>query len=360
MKILTMVGARPQFIKSAPVSQALRAAGLSEIIVHTGQHYDPLMSAVFFEELGLTPPARNLGVGSGRHGDQTGRMLKALEDVLLDERPNWVVVYGDTNSTLAGALAAAKMHIPIAHVEAGLRSFNRRMAEEVNRVIADHLSTLLFAPTSDAVRNLAAEGIVPPAVHRVGDVMLDAVRMFGALAQERSRIIHRLKLEPRSYVLATIHRAENTDDPLILNAIFHGLIDLSREWRVVMPLHPRTRDVLDEDLKTSFASAGGVLINPVGYLDMLMLERQARLIATDSGGVQKEAFFHGVPCVTLRDETEWTELVALGWNTLLPPGRAGLLRETAVALAAKKKIEASPYGDGQAAQAIAACLAGVD
>ena len=357
MKILTVVGARPQFIKSAPVSQALHAAGLREVVLHTGQHYDATMSAVFFEELGLLPAAYNLGVGSGPHGEQTGRMLEGIEKVALAEQPDWVLVYGDTNSTLAGALAAAKLHIPVAHVEAGLRSFNRRMAEEINRILVDHISTLLFAPTEVAAGNLAAEGIATSAVRRVGDVMYDSVLLFCARAQQHSRILKTLLLEPRSYVLVTVHRAENTDSPAALAAIFAGLVDLCRERRVVLPLHPRMRAVLDADIRTAFAAAGAVLTEPVGYLDMLQLECNAALIVTDSGGVQKEAFFHRVPCVTLRDETEWSELVALGWNTLLPPARAHLLRETALVACQKRTHEASPYGDGRASWRIAACLA---
>ena len=360
MKVLTVVGARPQFIKSAPVSQALRAAGLREVVLHTGQHYDGTMSAVFFEELGLLPAAYNLGVGSGPHGEQTGRMLEGIEKVALAEQPDWVLVYGDTNSTLAGALAAAKLHIPIAHVEAGLRSFNRRMAEEINRILVDHVSTLLFAPTEVAAGNLAAEGIATSAVRQVGDVMYDSVLLFRVRAQQHSRILQTLRLEPKSYVLVTVHRAENTDSPAALAAIFAGLVDLCRERCVVLPLHPRMRSVLDADIRNAFAAAGGVLTEPVGYLDMLQLECNAALIVTNSGGVQKEAFFHRVPCVTLRDETEWTELVALGWNTLLPPARAHLLRDTALVAYQKRAREASPYGDGRASWRIAACLAESD
>jgi UDP-GlcNAc3NAcA epimerase len=357
MKIVTIVGARPQFIKSAPVSRALRAAGLSEVVVHTGQHYDAAMSDLFFEELELAQPQHHLGIGSGPHGQQTGRMLGAIEEVLLQERPDWALVYGDTNSTLAGALAAAKLHIPVAHVEAGARSFNRRMPEEINRVTADHLSALLFAASRVAVANLRKEGIAEHAVHFVGDVMFDAQLLFSSLAEHRSQILGRLGLGTKDYALATIHRAENTDDADRMRAIFDGMTDLAGELKVVLPLHPRTRAVLDREIREAFGAAGGILIDPVGYLDMLMLERHAALIVTDSGGVQKEAFFAQVPCITLRDETEWTELVELGWNTLLSPARAHALRECARTARAQKGKSAAPYGDGKAAELVAARLA---
>jgi len=357
MKILTIVGARPQFIKSAPVSQALRAAELQEIVVHTGQHYDSTMSAVFFEDLGLSEPAYHLGVGSGPHGQQTGRMLEAIEKVAQREMPGWVLIYGDTNSTLAGALAAAKLHIPIAHVEAGLRSFNRRMPEEVNRVVADQLSTLLFASTDVAVRNLVAEGIASEKIRQVGDVMFDATVMFAAKAERQSTILDQHKLAPKSFALATVHRAENTDVRDHLEAIFKGLTELSKDIRVVLPLHPRTSGALVPELQKRFTAAGGLLIDPAGYLDMLMLERHAALVITDSGGVQKEAFFQRVPCITLREETEWTELVELGWNTLLSPKRAQELPQLAAAVRGKIGATASPYGDGSASRLIAAWLA---
>jgi len=357
MKIVTIVGARPQFIKSAPVSRAFGRAGLTEIVVHTGQHYDAAMSDLFFEELELAQPQHHLGIGSGPHGQQTGRMLAAIEEVLLREKPDWALVYGDTNSTLAGALAAAKLHVPVAHVEAGARSFNRRMPEEINRVAADHVSSLLFAASKTAVANLRKEGIAESTIDFVGDVMFDAQLLFSSLAERRSQVLDRLGLKPKSYALATIHRAENTDDAERLRAIFKGMIDLAAEVRVVLPLHPRTRGVLDSECRDAFGAAGGILIDPVGYLDMLMLERHAALVVTDSGGVQKEAFFSQVPCITLRDETEWTELVELGWNTLLPPGHADTLRACARTVRTQKGKSATPYGDGKAAERIAARLA---
>jgi UDP-GlcNAc3NAcA epimerase len=357
MKILTIVGARPQFIKSAPVSRALRRAGFTEVIVHTGQHYDPSMSDLFFDELELVRPDHHLGIGSGPHGQQTGRMLAAIEDVLLQQKPDWAVVYGDTNSTLAGALAAAKLHIPVAHVEAGARSFNRRMPEEINRIAADHLSSLLFAASKAAVANLHKEGVAEHAIHFVGDVMFDALLMFRDAAERRSSILARLALTTKSYALATIHRAENTDSPNRLRAIFAGLAGLAADLRVVLPLHPRTRAALDRASCDAFESAGGILSDPVGYLDMLMLERHAALIVTDSGGVQKEAFFNGVPCITLREETEWIELVELGWNTLLSPACAHALRDCARSARAREGRKATPYGEGNAAALIAARFA---
>lgn len=349
MKVLTVIGARPQFIKAAAVSRALLAMGTdTEFLIHTGQHYDANMSDVFFEELGIPAPTRHLGIGSAPHGAQTGQMLAQLEAVMEELRPEWVLVYGDTNSTLAGALAAAKLHIPVAHVEAGLRSHNRRMPEEVNRVVTDHLSTVCFAPTEGAVRLLASEGIGGEAVMQVGDVMYDVALYHGAQAESRVALLDRLGLRPKGYALATIHRAENTDDPTRLEAIFQGLEAFSQELPVVLPLHPRTRKMLG-----GRAPGKGLrLIDPVGYLDMVLLEKQAALIATDSGGVQKEAYFHQVPCVTLRDETEWTELLDLGWNRLAPPRSADEVFQGLRSALGTQGRSANPYGHGAAAQAI--------
>ncbi|WP_414578366.1 non-hydrolyzing UDP-N-acetylglucosamine 2-epimerase [Anabaena sp. CCY 9402-a] len=320
MKILTIVGARPQFIKAAAVSRKLQShPDIQEVLVHTGQHYDENMSDVFFQELEIPVPEYHLGIGSHTHGMQTGRMLAEIEQVLLKELPDWVLVYGDTNSTLAGTIAAVKLHIPVAHVEAGLRSFNRRMPEEINRVLTDHAANLLFAPTTAAVENLRQEGIAPEKIHLVGDVMYDAAIEYGIKAELKSSILDHLGLTPQKYILTTIHRAENTDDPKRLEAIFTGLIAISRNIPVVLPLHPRTRAALSRTELWESAGQSLQLIEPVGYLDMVMLEKNAQLIATDSGGVQKEAFFYRVPCVTLREETEWVELVQLGWNRLLPP-----------------------------------------
>lgn len=366
MKILTVVGARPQFIKAAPVSRALRGTpGWSEILVHTGQHYDAGMSDVFFEELGLPKPDHHLGVGSASHGAQTGRILIALEPVLERERPDWVLIYGDTNSTLAAAVTAVKLHLPVAHVEAGLRSWNRRMPEEINRVLADHASDLLFPPTAAAVDNLRREGIPDARVRLVGDVMFDAALLFADEAERRSDALERLAVRPEGYVLATVHRAENTDDRARLGAILAGLTHVARSTPVVLPLHPRTRARLAADdpaALTDLGAAGVRVTEPVGFLDMVRLERHAAVIATDSGGVQKEAFFHRVPCVTLRDETEWVELVELGWNRLAPPRSAdavaGAVAEALADRTARRaRATPSPYGDGHAALAIRDALA---
>ncbi len=320
MKITTIVGARPQFIKAAPVSSKLRStSNIQEVLVHTGQHYDENMSDVFFQELEIPSPDYHLGIGSGNHGAQTGRMLEEIEKVLLTEKPDWVLVYGDTNSTLAGALCAAKLHIPIAHVEAGLRSFNRRMPEEINRVLTDHAANILFAPTTAAVENLRNEGILEKKVHLVGDVMYDAAIYYGAIASQKSKVLEYLSLTPQNYILATVHRAENTDNLSRLQAIFSGLTAVAKKIPVVLPLHPRTRAALSRNGLLEEMTHNLQLIEPVGYLDMVMLEKNSLLIATDSGGVQKEAFFYQVPCVTLREETEWVELVQSGWNKLIPP-----------------------------------------
>ena len=352
MRILTVLGARPQFIKAAAVSRRLRERpDVREILVHTGQHYDENMSDVFFRELELPDPNYHLGVGSGSHGAQTGRMLERIEEVLLKERPDVVLVYGDTNSTLAGALAAAKLHVPVAHVEAGLRSFNRNMPEEINRVLTDHIARWLFAPTPTAVNNLKREGIAGAGVVLVGDVMYDLALMIGG----RHGSVDRWGLSPGQYVLATIHRAENTDDPARLAAIFDGLNALAKRIPVVIPLHPRTLAVLGADA-ADFAVR---IIDPVGYFDMACLEKNARLIVTDSGGVQKEAFFHRVPCVTLRDETEWIELVEIGWNRIIPPRSAdAVCKGIIAALGAVPAAEppADLYGGGHAAERIVQVL----
>lgn len=349
MKIVTIVGARPQFIKAAAVSRALRAKDqIIEKIVHTGQHFDANMSKVFFDELAIPPPDFNLGIGGGTHGQNTGRMLEAVESVLLQERPDWVLVYGDTDSTLAGALAAAKLSISIAHVEAGLRSFNHSMPEEINRVLTDHASDLLFAPTDAAYRNLTYEGINASKIACVGDVMYDAALHYGALAEQCSTILSRLELHPSDYVLATIHRQENTDSPARLDNILKGLVD--SDWPVVLPLHPRTRQRIAA--LPQFHRGSLRLIDPVGYLDMIMLEKNARLIATDSGGVQKEAYFHRVPCLILRDETEWVELIEIGANQLVGATRDAI--RSAINQAVLPTVPATAlYGDGQASAAIA-------
>jgi len=356
VRIVSIVGARPQFIKAAVVSRALRSQpDIQEVFLHTGQHYDANMSDVFFQELDIPRPDYHLGIGGGTHGQNTGRMLEAIEGVLLKEQPNWVLVYGDTDSTLAGALAAVKLHIPVAHVEAGLRSFNRRMPEEINRVLTDHAADLLFAPTETAVANLRREGVPDERIALVGDVMYDAAIFYASMAEERSSILETLGLNPREYILATVHRAENTDSPARLKAIFTALSQVAETLPVVLPLHPRTRKTLAANNLGELAQSVR-LIDPVGYLDMVMLEKHARLIVTDSGGVQKEAFFHQVPCVTLRAETEWGELVEAGWNYLVAPITPHVVQEAIWARLDAIGQEVKLYGNGHAATRIARML----
>jgi UDP-GlcNAc3NAcA epimerase len=350
-----VVGARPQFIKASVISRAIaaRSREVSEVMVHTGQHFDANMSDVFFSELEMVPPSYNLGISGGHHGDMTGRMLSAIEKVLLDERPDWVLVYGDTNSTLAGALAAAKIHVPVAHVEAGLRSFNMAMPEEINRKLTDHVSTLLLCPTETAVANLAKEGL-HQRVHNVGDVMYDVALHMRDKAARLSTIRERLGLAERSYVLATCHREENTSDPQRFARIMKGIAEVARFLPVVFPLHPRTASMIGQDGRV--ALHGVAIIEPLGYLDMVALEQAARVILTDSGGVQKEAFFYGVPCVTMRDETEWVETVSLRRNVLVG---ASTERIVAAVRAAPDVADAplvSPYGNGHSAETIVSHL----
>lgn len=353
MKILTVIGARPQFIKAAAVSRALENTGwdVSEVMVHTGQHFDRNMSQVFFEELEIPEPKYNLGVSGGSHGRMTGRMLAGIEKVIQHECPDVVVVHGDTNSTLAGALAAVKLHCPVAHVEAGLRSFNRRMPEEINRVLTDHASTALFCPTRAAVENLKREGITE-SVWLTGDVMYDSALYYSQLAERRSDILERLSLGKGEYYLATIHRAENTDEITRLRSILQALeaVDL----QVVLPLHPRTRKTLKHhDLEVRNVR----LLEPVSYLDMLALENHTRAIATDSGGVQKEAYFAGVPCITLREETEWVELVEAGWNRVVGTDPTAIAAAFEWAKSANRSADRqSLYGDGHAAESIVEVL----
>lgn len=353
MRIATIVGARPQFIKAAVLSIAFRETGIEEILIHTGQHYDYEMSELFFEQLGLAPPAHNLGVGSASHGVQTARILEGIEEILLAEKFDLLVVYGDTNSTLAGALAAAKLLIPVAHVEAGLRSFNRRMPEEVNRVLTDHVSDLLFAPTETAVTNLIREGIDPAKIHLTGDVMFDAVLRFQPLfAKERERMLASLLLEEQRYFVATIHRAENTDDRERLDAITRALETIAEEiGPVVWPVHPRTRAKL---ASSGQGLARVQLIDPIGYLEMQALLGSARGALTDSGGLQKEAAFHGVPTITLRDETEWTETVEAGANVLVG---ASFDRILAAARAANGRVSPpAGFGRGEAGRTTAQAI----
>jgi len=367
MKILTVVGARPQFIKAAPVSRVLRRQH-TEVLLHTGQHYDTTMSAVFFDELDIAQPDYNLGIGSGPHGAQTGAMLTGIEQVLLAEQPDVVLVYGDTNSTLAAALSAAKLHIPVAHVEAGLRSFNRRMPEEINRLLTDHLARWLFCPTQTAVDNLRAEGVTT-GVWQVGDVMVDAMNYYLPIAQSRPPLFPRrdggwrmegggwrmeaeAEVEAGSYYLVTLHRPRNVDDPARLAGILSVLGELDRP--VLLPAHPRTVRAIE--------AAGLVLpssvwiMQPVGYLDMLALEANAHRILTDSGGVQKEAYLVGVPCITLREETEWVETVEVGWNQLVGADPAAIL--AAVSSPRPEGRAGALFGDGKASQRIVRILTG--
>ncbi|MCW5937029.1 MAG: UDP-N-acetylglucosamine 2-epimerase (non-hydrolyzing) [Fimbriimonadaceae bacterium] len=353
LRVLTVVGARPQFIKAAAVSRAFaKATGVEESILHTGQHYDDAMSEQFFRELKIPTPCWNLGVGSSSHGAQTGRMLEQIEAVLLEARPDWVLVYGDTNSTLAGALASVKLHIPVAHVEAGLRSFNRRMPEEINRVLTDHAADLLFAPTETAVKNLADEGLTGEKVVNCGDVMYDVALASREDAARMGDALHRFGVKPGGFVLATVHRAENTDDPERLRNLVHGFAIVARQLPVVMPLHPRTRASAEASGLDLGAHAGVVVTEPVGYIEMAALESEAAVVATDSGGVQKEAYFHGRPCVTLRDETEWVELVQMGWNTLCPPNSPAAVAEAVLGAIGRKGAEGTPYGEGRASELI--------
>jgi len=353
MRVVTVVGARPQFIKAAPVSAALRAVGVEEVLLHTGQHYDDAMSGAFFAELGLAEPAHNLGAGSGSHAAQTARMLTGIEEVLFAESPDWVVVYGDTNSTLAGALAAAKLHIPVAHVEAGLRSFDRRMPEEVNRIVADHLATLCLAPSPAAVAHLRSEGITESVV-QVGDVMVDSLHRIAASLPAVPPLAAAHGMEPGEYLVCTLHRAATTDDPARLAQAIDLLGGMGMP--VIFSVHPRTRAALgrsglDRHLA---ASANVVPVGPLGYSELLGLVARARAVLTDSGGLQKEAYCLGTQCITLRAETEWVETVDAGWNSVvdLDAARARAALERGVPAGERAEL----YGDGHAAERIAAEL----
>lgn len=348
MKILTVVGARPQFVKAAAVSRVLREKH-TEVLVHTGQHYDERMSEVFFHELGIPQPDYNLEVGSAGHSVQTGEMLIRMETIFEKEEPDWVLVYGDTNSTLAGALVASKLHIPVAHVEAGLRSFNREMPEEINRVLTDHVSQLLLCPAQKAADNLKLEGVTF-GVHVVGDVMYDAVLRHSEAAQKKSTVLDALGLKIKKYLLVTVHRASNVDDTGKLLNILETFSMLGET--VVFPIHPRTRKAIQA---TGFSLGENIkLIEPVGYLDMLCLEKNARMILTDSGGVQKEAYWFGTPCITLREETEWVETVETGWNRVVGVERERILN--AVYSFAAPSARPNLFGDGDASQKIVRLL----
>lgn len=363
MKIATIIGARPQFIKAAPVSRAIAEHNrLTEVIVHTGQHFDADMSDVFFKELNIPKPDYNLGINSASHGAMTGRMLEKIEEILIKEKPDWVLVYGDTNSTLAGALAAVKLHIPIAHVEAGLRSFNREMPEEHNRVLADHCADILFCPTEKAVNNLKKEGFTNiatnpspvisnpyslPLLTNVGDTMYDAALQFSEIAQRRSTILQDLEIKPKEYFLATVHRPYNTDIPENLESIISAFLEINEP--IIFSVHPRTRQCLINS-KLSIQNSKLRCISPVGYLDMLILEQNAKTILTDSGGMQKEAYFFGVPCVTMRTETEWVETVEEGWNVVVGADREKIISASRTSKTDHPRPEL--YGDGRAADKI--------
>jgi UDP-GlcNAc3NAcA epimerase len=358
IKIVTVVGARPQFIKAAAVSRAINcrnelslSPAIIEKIVHTGQHYDDNMSKVFFDELEIARPDYNLGVGSALHGEQTAQMLEGIEDVLVKEKPDFCLVYGDTNSTLAGALAPVKLHIPAGHVEAGLRSFNRRMPEEINRIVADHVSDILFCPTQTAVENLVKEGIVQ-GVYKTGDVMYDCMLFYAKKGEPVSQgLLKSLNVRPKSYYLTTVHRAENTDCIARLTQIVEALNEISTsEFPVILPLHPRTVSYV-EKYGLEFGSDVKV-IEPVSYLEMLVLEKNASVILTDSGGVQKEAYWFSVPCVTLRDETEWVETVESGWNTLAGADKDRIIKGIRGGDKLRDESAESIYGNGDASERI--------
>jgi UDP-GlcNAc3NAcA epimerase len=352
MRVATIIGARPQFVKAAALSATLRAVH-EELLIHTGQHYDDNMSGVFFRELELPPVDRHLGVSGASHGQQTGRMLEWIEAVLTDVRPDCAIVFGDTNSTLAGALAAAKLEIPVAHVEAGLRTHCRHMPEEINRVLTDHVSHWLFAPSQTAIAQLAAEGLRRGAF-LVGDLMTDCVRRYAPLAAERSQVLGRLGLRAGEYAVATVHRSATLRAPARLAAVLDVLGRLPLP--VVLPLHPHTAEVLrTSGVDVAGGNGGGHglrAVAPLGYLDMLQLQRHARLILTDSGGMQKEAYSLGVPCVTLRDDTEWVETVAAGWNRLAGTDPAAIRKAAAAALGAMPASRPPLYGDGHVAERI--------
>jgi UDP-GlcNAc3NAcA epimerase len=354
LKIITVVGARPQFIKAAAVSRAISSQFSNQVeekIIHTGQHFDENMSQVFFDELDIPKPHYNLSVSGGSHGAMTGKMLDGIEQVLLKEKPDWLLIYGDTNSTLAGALAASKLHIPIAHVEAGLRSFNMRMPEEINRIVSDRVSTLLFCPTETAVQNLRIEGITR-GVHNVGDVMYDVALYYRERAQKNSRILSNLGVSNKGFVLATCHRAENTDDSQRLASILGAFSEIAKDMPLVLPLHPRTKKLIAENHLSSLLDLI-ITTEPLPFLDMVALEQGAKMILTDSGGVQKEAFFYNTPCITLRDETEWVETISLGWNQLVGANAKAIIQAVEkINTGTNPMVQQNPYGNGDASQEI--------
>jgi len=358
MKVFTVVGARPQFIKAAIVSKGLKREGIEEFLVHTGQHFDANMSEIFFKELQIDPPHQNLHIRESSHAAQTGKMLIALEESMLEVKPDFVLVYGDTNSTLAAALAASKIHIPIVHVEAGLRSFNRKMPEEVNRIITDQLSELLFSTSEVATGHLLSEGIPKKNIFEIGDVMYDGVNHFKKIASSKEHPLGQDSKNP--YILVTVHRAENTDCPIRLRAIFGALIEVAQSHNVILPLHPRTKMALVQNELFEKVSKSLTIIEPVGYLDMLNLSQMAKLIVTDSGGLQKEAYYLKAPCVTLRDETEWVETVECGANLLMSPGEGAesIVEQitSSIDRGFQDKSLGSLYGGGKAVPALLEAL----
>lgn len=367
-KILTIIGARPQIIKAAALSRAIKnnySHLITEIIVHTGQHYDENMSNVFFEELNIPRPNYNLNIGSGSHGVQTAKMIEGIENILLNEKPNFLVIYGDTNSTLAGAIAASKIHIPIVHIEAGLRSYNKSMPEEINRIIADHVATFLFSPTLTGLKNLEREGFQlntnPPftfdkqGVFNVGDVMYDNSLYFAEIAAEKSNIVENYALLENEYILTTIHRNNNTDDAIRLTAIFEFLLEVSENSKIVLPLHPRTLKQAEKLLEPALWEAINnklLILPPVSYLEMIQLEKNARMVITDSGGVQKEAYFFARPCIIIRSETEWVEIVENGAGILCEAQKEALLNAYHHFDLKNKVVFENIYGDGKAANKI--------
>ncbi len=354
MKLATVVGARPQFIKAAGLSRTIKqhyCNKVQEDIIHTGQHFDDNMSQVFFDELDIPKPRINLDIAGSSHGKMTGRMLESLEAQFISSQPDWVLVYGDTDTTLAAALAASKMHIPIAHVEAGLRSYNKRMPEEINRVLSDHVSSLLFCPTDNAVMNLAKEG-VKEGVSNVGDIMYEVSNYYQEKAGAHSSVLEQHQLNAQEYILVTCHRAENTDNETYLNTIFDAIIKVADETKVVLPLHPRTEKALAK-IKRNIQHKNLVLLPPVAYLDMICLSKNAKVIMTDSGGLQKEAFFYQVPCVTIRDETEWVETLNDDWNQLAPPKDKKIYETLKNAFSFDRdKKQSQAFGDGQTSRYI--------
>ncbi|MGB4850253.1 MAG: UDP-N-acetylglucosamine 2-epimerase (non-hydrolyzing) [Saprospiraceae bacterium] len=354
MKIVTVLGARPQFVKASGVSRALsKYDGVREIIIHTGQHFDQNMSDIFFSELDLKTPDYHLGIHGLSHGAMTGRMMEQIEILLKEIKPDVVNVYGDTDSTLAASLAASKLHIPVAHVEAGLRSFNRMMPEEINRVMTDHISEILFTPTETADQNLKGEGISADKIFQVGDVMYDASLYYAEKAHATSMLMQKLNLQPKGFYLTTIHRPQNTDTPDALRLICNVLDNVAKKIKVILPVHPRTRIKMQE---FGISLRNVISIDPVGYLDMIELESQSALIITDSGGVQKEAYFHRVPCVTLRSETEWVELVEHHWNIVLPPSKDVDMVSAIHHQASVMGDNVQLYGSGKASEKIAEVL----